>query len=147
MTSELLILIILTALHFRSCQQQRIIVDCHDGNDTMCNSNITIPCKTLHTALQLAETMRSNNSRLLSTTIQIESENCSYNTRSSRTLSFSNVNITGNGSDVTIVQCSSGTGFGFINVSSISISGLTLSGCGQLRNSTTMNTSDSVMLF
>ena len=151
MTSGLLILIIvvLTVLLFRPCQHQGIMADCHNGNDTMCNSNyITIHCKTLHTALELAETMRNNNSALDHTTIQINSGNCSYNTINSRTLSFSNVTITGNGSDVTIVECNnSGAGFGFINVSSISISGLTLSGCGQLRNSTTMNTSDSVMLF
>ena len=129
-------------------EQQKIVVDCHNGNDTMCNSNITIHCKTLHTALELAETMRNDNDTLNYTTIQINSVNCSYNTISSKTLSFSNVNITGNGSDVTMVECNnSGTGFGFINVSNINISGLTLSGCGQLRNSTTMNTSDSVMLF
>ena len=150
MTTELLILIILTVLLFSSCQLQKIVVDCRYGNDTlcMCNHDISIPCKTLHTALELAETMRHNDSTLLNTTIQINSGNYSYNTTSSRTLSFSNVTITGNGSDVTIVECNnSGTGFGFINVSNTSISRLTLSGCGQLRNSTTMNTSNSIMLF
>ena len=42
----------------------------------------------------------------------------------------------------------SGTGFGFLNVVSIKISGLTLLGCGELRNSTMINeSSNSVMLF
>ena len=146
---KFLSMILFLSLVFYLIQAIVITVDCHNGNDTMCNSNITIPCKTLHTALELAETMRNDGyGRLLNTTIQINSGNCSYNIISSRTLSFSTVIITGNGSDVTIVECNnSGAGFGFINVSSISISGLTLSGCGQLRNSTTMNTSDSVMLF
>ena len=131
------------SLVFYLSQANVITVDCHYGNDTICKSNILIPCKTLHTALELAETMRNN-----TTTIQINSGNYSYNITSSRTLSFSNVTITGNGSNVTIVECNnSGTGFGFINVNNTSISKLTLSGCGQLRNSTTMNTSNSVMLF
>ena len=129
-------------------EQQKIVVDSRNGNDKMCNHSISNPCKTLHTALELAETMRHNDSTLLNTTIQINSGNYSYNTTSSRTLSFSNATITGNGSNVTIVECNnSGTGFGFINVSNMSISRLTLSGCGQLRNSTTKNTSNSVMLF
>ena len=64
-------------------------------------------------------------------------------------MAHNSVTITGNGSDVTIVECNkTGTGFGFINVNNINLSGLTLSGCGQLRNSTTINSSsNSVMLF
>ena len=64
-------------------------------------------------------------------------------------MTYNDVTITGNGPDVTIVECAEGgTGFGFINVTNIIISGLTLSGCGQLRNSTTINnSSNSVMVF
>ena len=109
-----------------------ITVDCNNGNDTLCKQTISHPCKTLDTALEVA---RNNNF----TVIQIHSGTCSYTTINSTTLTYDNVTITGNGSDVTIVECNkTGTGFGFINVNNITISGLTLSGCGQLRNSTTI---------
>ena len=118
-------------------QQKVITVDSSNGNDTLCNLTNTHPCKTLHTAL---EAVRDYD------TIHIHNGNYSHNTNT--TLTYNNVTITGDGSDVTIVECENGTGFGFINVTNIRISGLTLSGCGQLRNSTTANiSSNSVMLF
>ena len=120
-------------------QQQNITVDCNNGNDTLCDSSH--PCKTLPTAL---EAVKDDD-----TVIHIISSTCSYTTMTNTILTYDNVTITGNGSDVTIVECNkTGTGFGFINVNNITISGLTLSGCGQLRNSTTINiSSNSVMLF
>ena len=121
-------------------QQNVITVDCNNGNDTLCTPGNPYPCKTLHTAL---DAVRDND------ILHIISRTCSYNTMRNVTLPY-NVNITGNGSDVTIVECNkTGTGFGFINVNNINISALTLSGCGQLRNSTTINISSntSVALF
>ena len=122
-----------------------ITVDCSNGNDTLCTQNNSHPCKTLHTALEAVRNF---------TIIQIYSGTCPYNNtctmnNTNTTLTYNNVTITGNGSDVTIVECNkTGTGFGFTNVNNITISKLTLSGCGQLRNSTTINiSSNSVMLF
>ena len=120
-----------------SPSQQRVItVD--NSNDTLCNQNDSHSYTTLHAAL---EAVGDND------TIHICNGNYPHNTNT--TLTFSNVTITGNGPDVTIVECADGgTGFGFINVTNIIISGLTLSGCGQLRNSTTINSlSSSVMVF
>ena len=132
------IIILILVLSFTFCQSQDkynvITVDCNNGNDTLCDRTISHPCKTLHTAL---EAVRDND-----TVIHIISSTCSYTTMRNVTLPYnvtSNVTITGNGSDVTIVQCNkTGTGFGFININNITISGLTLSGCGQLRDSTTI---------
>ena len=140
MSSELLMLILLFIL-FSPSQQQSFTVDCSNGNDTLCTQNNSRPCKTLHTAL---EAVRDDG-----TIIHIISSTCSYTTMSNTTLTYNDVTITGNGSNVTIVECNkTGTGFGFINVNNIIISKLTLSGCGQLRNSTTINiSSNSVMLF
>ena len=138
-------IILILVLSFTFCQSHYVItVDCNNGNDTLCNEAISHPCKTLHTAL---EAVRDDD-----TIIHIISSTCSYTTMRNVTLPYnvtSNVTITGNGSDVTMVECNkTGTGFGFINVNNITISGLTLSGCGQLRNSTTINSSsNSVMLF
>ena len=123
------------SLVFYQSQQRVITVD--NSNDTLCNQNDSHPYTTLHAAL---EAVTDND------TIHICNGNYSHNTNT--TLPYNDVTITGNGSDVTVVECDNGTGFGFINVSNVSISGLTLSGCGQLRNSTTMNnSSSSVMLF
>ena len=64
------------------------------------------------------------------------------------TLAFSNISITGSGAHVTIVQCEHGSGFSFLNSSNVSVSGVTVLGCGQLRNSTTQNiSSHSSLLF
>ena len=143
-----IILILVLSFTFCRSQQNVITVDCRNGNDTLCTQNNSHPCKTLHTAL---EAVRNDY-----TVIHIISNTCSYTTMRNVTLPYnvtSNVTITGNGSDVTMVECNkTGTGFGFINVSNITIKGLTLSGCGQLRNSSTINISESsnsrsVMLF
>ena len=133
MVIKMFIIILYSLL--RPSQQRVITVD--NSNDTLCNQNDSHPYTTLHAAL---EAVTDND------TIHICNGNYSHNTNT--TLPYNDVTITGNGRDVTIVECDNGTGFGFINVSNVSISGLTLSGCGQLRNSTTMNSSSSsVMLF
>ena len=123
-------------------QQETIRVDCNDGDDVMCNNTPTCPCKTLNAALEFVKTDNM--------IIQIYKGNCIYNTTRYTTVQYNHITITGNGSDATIIECnsSSGIGLGFMNVDTISISGVTLSGCGQLRNSTTVNIStSSVMLF
>ena len=56
------------------------------------------------------------------------------------TIIRSGITIFGNSSNSTIIECNDDAGFGFINASNINISELTLSGCGELRNSTTLNT-------
>ena len=148
-----MIFLLLLCLAVAPSEQQKIIVDCNNGDDTTCTPGIPQPsCKTLDAALRVAEVVRntSKTSNINFTTIHILNGTCYYiNTTSNTTLTYNNVTITGNGSDVTIVECNkTGTGFGFINVNNINISGLTLSGCGQLRNSTTINiSSHSVMLF
>ena len=117
---------------------EQIAVDCDKGNNTLCEQS-NYPCKTLHAAL---EVVRADNAL-----IRIENGHCPLTDRNA-TLTYSNITISGNGPDVTLIECDNGTGFAFIDVSNISISGLTLSGCGQLRNSTTVNSSsNSVMLF
>ena len=140
-------IILILVLSFTFCQSQHniITVDCSNGDDTLFTQNNShpYPCKTLHTAL---EAVKDND------TIHIISGTCSYATMRNVTLPYnvtSNVTITGNGSNVTMVECTykNGTGFGFINVSNITIKGLTLSGCGQLRNSTTIKKFPSVFLF
>ena len=139
---RMIFIILLCLAVTRSEQQDKITVDCNNGNDTLCKqSNYSNPCKTLRAAL---EAVMDDG-----TIINIDNGYCPYDTDIDSTLStYNDVTITGNGRDVTIIECDNGTGFGFINVSNVSISGLTLSGCGQLRNSTTMNSSSSsVMLF
>ena len=145
MSSELWMFIFLFILFSDPSQQNDVItVDCNTGNDTLRNhtsntDTMSVPCKTLHTALEI---VRRDN-----TTIQIHSGTYSFSKTNNYTLPFNNFAIIGNGSDVTIVKCNkTGTGFGFISVSNINIKGLTLSGCGQLRNSTTIS-SNSVLLF
>ena len=137
MFTSLLYMMIISSL-FSQSQQKVITVSYINGNDSLCNLINSYPCKTLHTALQA---VRNNDM------ICIHNGNYFHNTNT--TLTYSNVSITGNGSVVTIIQCNNnGTGFGFINVSNISISRLTLSGCGQFRSSTTINiSSNSTMLF
>ena len=135
-------IIYLLIISFVSCQSNVITVDRNNGNDTLCTPDSPNPiCKTLDTAL---EALRDND-----TIIYIHNGKYSHNTNA--TVTYNNVTITGNGSDVTIVECNkTGTGFDFINVNNIDIGGLTLSGCGQLRNSTTIKSSPpnaSVMLF
>ena len=131
--------LLILSLTFCPSQQEVITVDSSNDNDTLCNQTNSHPCKTLHAALKVV----TNHD-----TIYIRSGNYSLIDNTNTTLKYSNVSITGDGSDVTIVERENGTGFGFINVTNISISGLTLSGCGQLRNSTTANvSSNSVMLF
>ena len=129
-----------------SSQQNATTVNGNNGNDTSCKmSHYSLPCKTLHTAL---EAVGEND------IIHIHNGTYPLTDNTITTLkNRNNVTITGDGSDVTTVECENGTGFGFINVTNINISGLTLSGCGQLRNSTTVNTtaindsSNSVMFF
>ena len=134
MSVGLLLAVALSAL-FSPSQQRVITVD--NSNDTLCNQNDSHSYTTLHAAL---EAVRDND------TIHICNGNYPHNTNT--TLTYNDVTITGNGPDVAIVECEGGTGFGFINVTNIIISGLTLSGCGQLRNSTTINSSSSsVMVF
>ena len=112
MSSQLLMLIILSSLCSPS-KQKVITVNCNSGNDSLCEqSNYTHPCKTLHTAL---EGINNN------TIIHIDKGYCPHNTNTTLNLTLIyNVTITGNGSDVTIVECENGTGFGFINVTNIS---------------------------
>ena len=133
-------LFVLLCLAVAPSQQKIISVDYSNGNDTSFKmSDYTFPCKTLHTAL---EAVGEND------TIHIHNGNYSLIDNTNTALTYNDVTITGDGSDVTIVECENGSGFGFINVTNINISGLTLSGCGQLRNSTTANmSSNSVMLF
>ena len=100
---------------------EQIAVDCDKGNDTLCEHS-NYPCKTLHAAL---EAVRADNAL-----IRIENGHCSLTDRNA-TLTYNNITISGNGPDVTLIECDNGTGFAFIDVSNISISGLTLSGCGQ----------------
>ena len=111
--------------------QSVIIVDGKDGNDTMCSSSLH--CKTLDAALSV---LKDNNA-----IVKVNIHNGTYylNATSNSTMNRSGITITGNGSDTTIIECNDGAGFGFINVSNICISELTLSGCGELRNSTTLN--------
>ena len=120
-------LLISLSLSHNAYGQTVITVDGKDGNDTMCNDG-SHPCKTLDAALNAVE---------YNTVIKISSG--TYNHNKPSTLNYSNINITGSGISVTIIQCDNGSGFGFINISDINISDLTMSGCGQLRTSTTVN--------
>ena len=62
------------------------------------------------------------------------------------TITYSDISITGSGISVTVIECYYGIGFGFINASDISISEITVSGCGKLRASTTMNAASTATL-
>ena len=123
--------------------QTRVIVDYKDGNDTMCRSTSNI-CKTLDVALSVVE----NNATIV--TVKILDGIYHHNATAYSTLTRSGITITGNGRNVTTIKCSNGTGFGFINASSIHISALTITGCGELRDSTTLNAraiSDATLQF
>ena len=120
------LLVSLSLLH-NTYGQTVITVDGKDGNDTMCRDG-SHPCKTLDAALSAVE-----NNRVI-----IISNGTYYHSKPS-TLNYSNITITGSGISVTTIECDNGSGFGFINVSDINISELTISGCGQLRTSTTVN--------
>ncbi|XP_065890666.1 uncharacterized protein [Dysidea avara] len=118
-----------------------ITVDYNKGvDDESCINSGTSshPCKTLYQALK---GITDN------TGVHILEGIYPHNTTDT-TLAFSNISITGNGADVTIIQCDYGSGFGFLNATNVSISGLAVLGCGQLRNSTTQNiSSHSSLLF
>jgi len=112
-------------------------VDGMNGSDTNCHNctDNVCTCETLDAALNAA----NNNNAMI---IQIQISNGTYYHNMNSTLTYDNVSITGSGPSVTIIVCNiSGTGFGFVNVSNINISALTMSGCGELRASTTLNTS------
>ena len=118
------------ALLIPSCQQKLITVDGDHGNDKLC-INTSEACKTLYQALKGVTD---------NTVVYILNGTHLHNTTDT-SLTFSNVSIIGDGADVTIIQCVYGSGFGFFNAANISISGLTVLGCGQLRDSTTLNVS------
>ena len=131
--------LLILSLKFCPSQQKVITVDSSNGNDTLCNQTNSHPYKTLHAALKVV----TNHD-----TIYIRNGNYSLIDNTNTALTYNNVTITGDGPNVTVVECENETGFGFINVTNISISELALSRCGQLRNSTTANmSSNSVMLF
>ena len=109
-----------------------IVVDGMDGNDTKCHESPHV-CETLDVALSVFK----NNSFI--TTVKIHNGTYYHNATANSTLTRSGVTIIGNGRDVTIIECSNGAGFGFINASNIHISALTITGCGELRDSTTLN--------
>ena len=117
--------------------QTVITVDGKDGNDTMCDDG-SHPCKTLDVALNAVK-----NSNI---TIKISNGIYHHNSILSSTITYSDISITGSGINVTVIECSNGTGFGFINASDISISELTMSGCGELRTSTTLNAASTATL-
>ena len=117
--------------------QTVITVDDKDGNDTMCDDG-SHPCKTLDAALNA---VKNNN-----ITIKISNGTYHHNSILSSTITYSDISITGSGINVTIIECSHGTGLGFINASNISISELTMSGCGELRTSTTLNAASTATL-
>ena len=125
-TPFIISLLVSLSLSHSVYNQTVIIVDGKDGDDAVCQ-NGSHPCKTLDTALNAVE----NN-----TIIQIH--NGTYSLNTSSTLSHSNVTITGSGPNITIIQCNE-TGFGFINASNIRINKLTVSECGEVRDSTTLN--------
>ena len=128
----MLLLLVLLCCLLTPSQQKLIIVDGDYGNDTSCKDG-SLPCKTLYQALK---GITDN------TLVHILNGTYLHNTTNS-TLTFSNVSIIGNGADATVVKCdntvSNGSGFGFVDASNISIRGLAILGCGQLRNSTTVN--------
>ena len=131
-------LVIALSLSHSIQDQNVIIVDGKDGNDTMCNSSLH--CKTLDAALSF---LKDNN---VTVTVKILNGTYYHNATSNSTMTRSGITITGNGSDTTIIECNDGAGFGFINVSDIHISKLTLSGCGELRESTTLNTASNATI-
>ena len=132
-----LIVILLVSLSYPVYGQTVITVDDKDGNDTMCDDG-SHPCKTLDAALNA---VKNNN-----ITIKISNGTYHHNSILSSTITYSDISITGSGISVTIIECSNGTGFGFINASDISISELTMSGCGELRTSTTLNAASTATL-
>ncbi|XP_065889783.1 uncharacterized protein [Dysidea avara] len=139
MNYMMIISVLVVSVLFSPSQQKLITVDSDHGkdDDSCINSGTSKdgshPCKTLYQALKGI----TNN-----TLVHILNGTYSHNTTNT-TLTFSHVSITGDGADGTIVQCnntiSNGSGFGFVDANNISISGLAILGCGQKRNSTTIN--------
>ena len=131
----LIISVLAVLVLFTPSQQKLITVDGNHGkdDDSCINSGTSNdgshPCKTLYQALK---GITDN------TLVHILNGNYSHNTTNT-TLTFSHVSITGNGADVTIVQCDYGCGFGLVDSNNISINGLAILGCGQKRDSTTVN--------
>ena len=125
-TPFIISLLVSLSLSHSVYNQTVIIVDSKDGDDAVCQNGSHL-CKTLDAALNAVE----NN-----TIIQIH--NGTYSLNTSSTLTHSNVTITGSGPNITIIKCNE-TGFGFINASNITINKLTMSECGELRDSTTLN--------
>ena len=116
-----------------SVQDQTVItVDGKNGDDKMCQ-NVPHVCKTLDVALNVVK----DNEAIV--TVNILNGTYYHNMTRNSTIICSGITIFGNGSNTTIIECNDGAGFGFIDASNINISELTLSGCGELRNSTTLN--------
>ena len=127
------ILVITLSLSHGIHGQAVITVDGKDGDDTLCQDvkeDVRHSCKTLDVALRVVKAI---------VTVKILNGTYHHNSALSSTLNYSDITITGDGADATIIECNNDTGFGFINASNIHISELTLSGCGELRTSTTLN--------
>ena len=120
-----------------SIQDKTVItVDGKDGDDKMCQNvkeNVPRICKTLDVALDV---VKGNNAII---TVKILNGTYYHNVTLNSTIIRNGITIFGNNSNTTIIKCNDGAGFGFINASNINISELTLSGCGELRDSTTLN--------
>ena len=130
---------VLLSLSHSIHDQTVIIVDGNNGNDTICHSSSGHPCKTLDVALSV---VNSNN-----VIVKIYNGTYYHNATLNSTLTHNGITITGNSIDTTIIKCNDGAGFGFRNVSNICISELTMSGCGELRNSTTLQLNSRAALY
>ncbi|XP_065891069.1 uncharacterized protein [Dysidea avara] len=138
------VLLMLMSCTLLGASTKLITVDSDNGeDDDWCINSGTYkdgshPCKTLYQAL---------NGIANNTLVHIVEGIYPHNTTDT-TLAISNISITGNGANVTVIQCDYNSGFGFVNATSVSISGLTVLGCGQLRDSTAPNiSSQSTILF
>jgi len=119
-------------------------VDNVNGQDTAsCYKNSTVPCKTLDYALVNGLT---NNS--VSTTVMIHEGVYNINLFNLSFYNLTNINISGAGSELTVIKCSFGTGLGFFNVKQLALANFTLLGGGRIMNSTSINiTSNDVAVF
>ena len=118
------------SLSHGSLVQTVITVD-GKGGDAICSKSLH--CKTLDAALSVVK----DNEAIV--TVKILNGTYCHNATPNSTIIRSGITIFGNGSNTTIIECTDGAGFGFIDASNINISELTLLGCGELRNSTTLN--------
>ena len=97
------------------------------------SSNVTCNCDTVRILDDLSEAAFEDNTDLILCGSQFDL------TQSINVQNVQSLSVIGLGREDTTVHCSNGTGLSFVNVTDMTISDITFTGCGRVFNSTSLN--------